>query len=153
MAYHIMKIASKKLIDEWPEGNDFELSLINNCLSTVFVQVYSEMNSLKWRTVNFSWTEFLHLFSNYLPEQFKNASGWHVSKKCGRSSPTNTCKKKINSPDELLSSKKNLVYFRLTFNPSIMIKCITIPILYCLNQKRASLNVLFNRVHLIDSGL
>lgn len=45
--YQIMKIASKKLIDEWPEGNDFELSLTKNCLSTVFVQVYSEINSLK----------------------------------------------------------------------------------------------------------
>lgn len=66
--YHIMKIASKKLIDEWPEGNDFELSLINNSLSAVFVQVYSDINSLKWRTVNLSWTEFLH-FDFKLPSR------------------------------------------------------------------------------------
>lgn len=46
--YHIMKTASKKLIDECPDGNDFELSVINKFLSTVFVQVYSDINSLKY---------------------------------------------------------------------------------------------------------
>lgn len=45
--YHIMKMASKTAIDEWPDGKDLDASRTNKLLSIVFVHVYSVMNSLQ----------------------------------------------------------------------------------------------------------
>lgn len=94
--YQIIKTASKNPIDECPDGNDFDASRTKKFVSTLFVHWYSVMY---WPGV-----------------QLKFMSGWHVCKKCGLNSPTNT------------------------FSPSIMNNFNTIPTTYSLNHFSVAIN-------------